>query len=218
MAEARSLLKSFFSLRGRPDIRAALTSCTVMAVSDVVCQSVVEAKNKKKVSKAKTTGPKRSTSDEALEDLSPIHESTTAIDANRSARFALVGLTLHGPFFYYGFRWIDAHFGPATNISTALVKSFVGQVTLFPVYLATFLVYMAFLEGKSVAQTEDRVRSVFWPAYVTGGAFWPAANIVNFMLVPPQGRVAYVAGAGLIWNTYLSWANSSLGRPLDKGK
>lgn len=36
-----------------------------------------------------------------------------------------------------------------------------------------------------------------------GSVFWPAANMFNFMLVPPSGRVLYVNAAGLLWNTFL---------------
>ena len=46
---------------------------------------------------------------------------------------------------------------------------------------------------------------------VNGTLFWPAANIVNFMLVPPAGRVAYANAAGLLWNGWLSYANSTKG-------
>lgn len=34
----------------------------------------------------------------------------------QSARFGLVGLTLHGPFFYSGFRWLDSRFGTAATL------------------------------------------------------------------------------------------------------
>lgn len=41
------------------------------------------------------------------------------------------------------------------------------------------------------------------PVYRAGWVFWPLANMVNFLLVPPTGRVLYVNCAGLLWNTYL---------------
>ena len=38
------------------------------------------------------------------------------LDAAQAARFALVGATLHGPFFWAGFRWLDATLGPAATL------------------------------------------------------------------------------------------------------
>lgn len=52
--------------------RAALTSGTVMALGDAACQAIVQQRRKQ-----------------------PIQ-----IDLARVARFGVIGLTLHGPFFY----------------------------------------------------------------------------------------------------------------------
>ena len=38
--------------------------------------------------------------------------------------------------------------------------------------------------------------------------FWPAVNMVNFMMVSPTHRVAYVNAAGTVWNAYMSWNNA----------
>lgn len=52
---------------------------------------------------------------------------------------------LAGPFFYFGFRKLDALWGPSSSLATALKKTATGQFTLFPVYLSTFYMYMALL-------------------------------------------------------------------------
>lgn len=48
------------------------------------------------------------------------------LDARQTARFALVGATLHGPFFYQGFKWLDATLGPAATLRT------VSMVVVYP--------------------------------------------------------------------------------------
>ena len=83
-------------------------------------------------------------------------------------RFSVVGLTMHGPFFFHGYRWLDTFAsGPPSlkgvrlecvgggeggcqqpgcrdelNVYTsqALLKTCIGQLTLFPVYLTSALV------------------------------------------------------------------------------
>lgn len=40
----------------------------------------------------------------------------------------------------------------------------------------------------------------------------PPANLLNFMLVPPGSRVLFVNAAGLLWNAFLSFENSTKGR------
>ncbi len=47
---------------------------------------------------------------------------------------------------------------------------------------------------------------------VTGTAFWPVVNGVNFMYVAPTARVAYVNAAGLFWNAFLSYENATKGQ------
>ncbi|KAG2498721.1 hypothetical protein HYH03_003461 [Edaphochlamys debaryana] len=173
-----------------PVPRAALTSCVVMSTGDVVCQAI------------QRRGKPGAWSDMRQHDWS------------RTARFGLIGLTLHGPYFLWGFRMIDNKFGPATNLLTAAKKTAFGQVTLFPVYVAVFYTYVTLLEtwsgdlGRSAQAVQDKLRQVFVPTYMTGSVFWPIANIFNFTMVPPTNRVLYVNCAGLIWNAILSAYNS----------
>jgi Mpv17 / PMP22 family len=68
---------------------------------------------------------------------------------------------------------------------------------------------VSLLEGRTLREAAHRARRMFWPTIVAGTAFWPVANIANFALVPPRLRVLYVGILGLVWNAYLSWANSS---------
>ncbi|GLC52047.1 hypothetical protein PLESTB_000576600 [Pleodorina starrii] len=167
-----------------PVARAGLTSCIIMQAGDVVCQAL-QRRNK--------TG--------SLD--------WAAHDWRRTARFGLVGLTLHGPFFLWGFRMLDQRFGPAKTLLTAAKKTALGQVTLFPTYVAAFFTYMTLLEtGGNVAAVGDKLRGAFVQTYIAGSVFWPAANMLNFMFCPPAGRLLYVNCAGLAWNAILSAYNS----------
>lgn len=161
----------------RPMVRAALTSGTVMAAGDAMCQTI----------RHRFAGKR---------DIK--------IDLAQSARFGLVGLTLHGPFFFYGFRWLDTAFGTNATLRKAVVKTLTGQFTLFPAYTAAFFTYMGLLEGLSLPECGEKVKKTVPATFVTGSVFWPAVNVLNFMMVPPAGRVVYVNVAGLFWNAWLS--------------
>lgn len=144
------------------------------------------------------------------------------LDAGRAARFALIGATLHGPFFLNGFRWVEgavnARLGAGVSMRTVLAKTALGQVTLFPAYLTAFFAYSAYLEeifergtrdlGTIAEAAKSRIASQFGPSFAGGCVFWPCVNVINFGAVPPSGRVAYVAGVGVAWNAFLSWRNA----------
>lgn len=53
------------------------------------------------------------------------------------------------------------------------------------------------------------MKEKFLPTYKTGWVFWPGANMLNFVLVPQNNRVLFANAAGLVWNTILSYINST---------
>lgn len=177
----------FGALLARPLVRAALTSGSVMTLGDIFCQSIV-----------------RGSTDVEKNDWS------------RTGRFGLVGLTLHGPYFLKAFQWLDGKMPPPPKprFSVAVRKSLFGQVTIFPVYVTAFNLYMGSLEGKSPRQCLKKLQDAFVPIFVAGSFFWVSANLVNFSFVPPTGtnRVKFVAGAGLLWNCFLSYFNATYGQ------
>ena len=69
--------------------------------------------------------------------------------------------------------------------------------------------YSSMLEGKTVSQAVQKTKEKFIPSFAVGTMFWPVVNIFNFMYIPAHSRVLYVGVAGIAWNTFLSWQNSS---------
>lgn len=167
-----------------PVLRAAAVSGCTMAAGDVLCQAI----------RARQAG----------RDI--------RIDWRQTARFGTVGLTLHGPFFYHGFRFLDARFGASVDLKMATIKACAGNFTIFPLYLGSFFLYMGLLEGLTPPQAVQKLRQAFVPTYTAGWGFWLPANLVNFVFVPPTGRVLFANAAGLIWNAILSLENSTKGR------
>lgn len=173
------------ALRGwRPLIKSALTSGTVMSAGDFLCQAI----------RSRAAG------------------NEITIDYRQTARFGLVGLTLHGPLFHNYFRFLDRRFGQSSTVGQAALKTAVGQVTIFPFYVTSFFTYMGLLESLSLSECAEKVKKATPQTFAAGCAFWPIVNVFNFLYVAPAGRVMYVNVAGLFWNIWLSYENGTQGK------
>jgi protein Mpv17 len=181
-------------LASRPTLKAALTSGIVMTAGDALCQVIRNHNNSPPLY---------------------ISSSNPSWQWQQSLRFGIIGLTLHGPFFFRGFRWLDTTFGSSPTLKSAIIKVAIGQLTLFPTYLASFTIYMGLLEGLSLQQCQEKLKRTFADTYIAGSVFWPTANMFNFLLLPPTARVVFINGAGLFWNAYLSFVNSTAGSSTD---
>ena len=170
-------------------LKAGLISASIMTIADVATQFLVE----------KRQFPGR-------DDV----ESSRVVqlyDPSRTGRWAIVGLTLHGPYFFQAFRMLDRHFGSATSISVVAKKTISNQIAVFPPYLVALFAYMGALEP-DCHDVPAKVKEYAPRAFVAGCTFWPIANAVNFAFVSSGGRAAYVASAGALWNGYLSFINA----------
>lgn len=139
-------------------------------------------------------------------------------DWARTARFAATGALLHGPFFYAGFRWLDASI-PGRTAGRVALKAVVGQCTLFPTYTAAAMALLAVLDGASRGEVGARLGAGYGRALVSGTLYWPVVNAVNFALLPPSGysRLLAVNAAALAWNGYLSLVTDDAARSVAAG-
>jgi hypothetical protein len=142
------------------------------------------------------------------------HSSTTehAYDISRTSRWTTCGFFLHGPYFLMGFSWLDQRFpNPAQqktmlgSLKVVATKTMTAQIVLFPPYLVLLFGAMGLLEHHP--DLTEKIRTHVPQAFVTGSLYWPVVNSINFALVPPSGRVPYLAVCAGVWNSYLSWSN-----------
>lgn len=159
---------------------ASAISATCMAAGDALCQSL----------QRRRVAPR------------PPH------DWARTARFAATGALLHGPFFFAGFKWLDARFGTARDVRVVLTKACVGQCTLFPSYTALAMTLLAVLDGARTKQeVGDRLAAGYGRALAAGSLFWPAFNVAQFWALnnaPGYTRLLAVNAGATAWNAYLS--------------
>lgn len=129
-------------------------------------------------------------------------------DMDRTLRWTLCGLTLHGPYFATGFGILDRYIGrglPSITLQTVVYKTMAAQLVLFPPYLVLLFTYLGFLESNPdiMAKVCTHVPQAFW----VGCGYWPVVNTLNFAFVPQAFRVPYLATTAGVWNGYLSWSN-----------
>lgn len=64
---------------------------------------------------------------------------------------------------------------------------------------------MCYLEGKTNKEAAGELKVKFWPTYKMDCTVWPAAQVVNFFLVPPSWRVTYNSFMTFLWTVFLSY-------------
>lgn len=180
--------------------KAGTQSGSIMGVADIVTQILVEGKSLSGSDNDGLALRKDGTSNEPFDPL-------------RTFRWALAGLTLHGPYFFVGFSRVDAYYGAAAataapSLPLVAKKTAIAQFILFPPYLVALFAYMGVMEGHSVTEIQEKVKNRVPEAFLGGCVYWPVANGLNFAFVPSTLRVPYLATSAGIWNCYLSWTNA----------
>jgi len=170
-----------------------------MALSDITCQTLRK--------RASDSGVLR----KGQRCEASLHGKDTSwnfdIDFCRTAEFAVVGLTLHGPLYLYGYRFLEflsKGFQSKVTLGSSILKAGASNLTVFPAYLSLFYAYLGALKGLNFQEIRHSVRDSFPSSFGTGFAFWALADTLNFRFVPAAYRVYYAAVCGLVWNIYLS--------------
>lgn len=133
-------------------------------------------------------------------------EYKEGFDPQRTLRWTLAGVFLHGPYFLTSFSFLDQRFGTVASLSTVMKKTMVAQFVVFPPYLVALFGFMGVMENHP--DVMNKIRQRVPEVFMTGCAFWPMANVVNFTFIAPTMRVPYLAACAGVWNSYLSWTNA----------
>ena len=170
---------------------AGVQSASIMTLADMMTQLIVEQK--------------------ALKRHGNQHgKDKEYYDALRTLRWSTIGLTLHGPYFFFSFRKLDGMFGAVANFTTVVKKTAIAQLAIFPPYLVALFTYLGTMESgiDNMDMIKNKVILHVPGALVGGCLFWPIANSLNFSFISARYRVPYLATVGGIWNGYLSWTNA----------
>ncbi|KAJ1957888.1 hypothetical protein EC988_000601 [Linderina pennispora] len=99
--------------------------------------------------------------------------------------------------------------------ATMVMKRMAIDQTLFaPLATGSFVVGMGLLEGLTPTELVERVKVQYPRVLVAGYVLWPAAQLINFSVIPLAYRVPFGSTVSLFWNTYLGWSNNKLSREM----
>jgi len=125
----------------------------------------------------------------------------------RTGRLMVYGGGIFGPLLtnWLGFLNKIQFSSPLKGV---VYRVFMDQTMFTPVVVGVFFGSMTLLEGKSVADAQERIRDSYVPTLVRNWGVFVPAQIVNFALVPPPMRFLAVGTVSLFWNSYLSAVNA----------
>jgi len=106
-------------------------------------------------------------------------------------------------------------YGALKPYATANKKMLFGvlldQTVFATLFLVSFFMIMDYIDSQNVDHAWKSLKEKFWPTMIVNWKIWPAAQMINFGLIPLPYRVLYANSLGLLWNCYLSYAQYKSG-------
>ncbi|XP_029441170.1 mpv17-like protein [Rhinatrema bivittatum] len=124
------------------------------------------------------------------------------IDFTQTAKVGLVGFCFHANFNFFWLRAIERVF-PGSAPRNVIRKVVCDQLMAAPITICVFYAGLSFLDGEE--DILKNLREKFWPTYKTGVLCWTLIQTVNFSLVPPYIRTAYIGLCAFLWTTFLCY-------------
>ncbi|KAL5278413.1 MPV17.2 family protein [Megaselia abdita] len=123
----------------------------------------------------------------------------------RTAQFTGMGFFFVGPLLRYWFIKLDKIVSKNQSVLKRTTKKvFLDQIIVDPPFLAVFTVILSAVQGMNTAQIKDRLSNDFIDVLKTNLMIWPAAQFINFALIPLRYQVIFVEFIAIFWNAYLS--------------
>lgn len=136
-------------------------------------------------------------------------------DSRRGLSFGLFDAIYRGGFQHYLFPVIDDAFQGTillavfpfgdVQLLAAFERTFANQLVVVPlVYYPLFFSLTGLVQGLTLDETLARAREKFLPLVGRNLQFWLPVQITQFMFIPLELQVTWVAVFGLVWKIILS--------------
>eukprot|EP00270_Netrium_digitus_P007945 TRINITY_DN2336_c0_g1_i1.p1 TRINITY_DN2336_c0_g1~~TRINITY_DN2336_c0_g1_i1.p1 ORF type:complete len:240 (+),score=64.93 TRINITY_DN2336_c0_g1_i1:50-769(+) len=123
-------------------------------------------------------------------------------DVIRSLRMFSYGFLIYGPGSQLWYEFLDRHLA-AKNLMNFSLKVIANQVILGPAVVFAVFTWNFGWQGR-VKELPAKYQQDFIPTMMAGWKFWIPVALINFSVVPLQGRVPFMSAASVFWNFYLS--------------
>ncbi|XP_067263776.1 peroxisomal membrane protein 2 [Chanodichthys erythropterus] len=176
---ARALQQYLSLLKKYPIITKSITSGILSALGNLLSQALEYRKNRGENS------PKKK-----INVLGPVH-------------FAIYGLFITGPVSHYFYHLLEVLL--PTTVPYCLIKRLLLERLIFaPAFLLLFYVVMNALEGKTITDVQNKLKTSYWPAMKMNWKVWTPFQFININYIPVQFRVLFANLVALFWYAYLA--------------
>lgn len=135
--------------------------------------------------KSKENSPKKK-----INVLGPVH-------------FGIYGLIITGPVSHYFYNLLEVLL--PTTVSYCLAKRLLLERLIFaPAFLLLFYAVMNALEGKTLADLQNKLKASYWSSMKMNWKVWTPFQFININYVPVQFRVLFANLVALFWYAYLA--------------
>lgn len=152
--------------------------------------------------KALSTGLIAILGDLLAQKISQRGDGQFVLDLRRSASVGIWGLLALGPALHYWYGILDRLFLGRYAVISKLLSD---QLLFAPVCNTAFMLGVGSLEGNPFSEVSKTVREKFWPSTKANWTLWPAAQLLNFSLVPKTFQIVYVNCVALVWSVILAY-------------
>ncbi|KAN0031700.1 hypothetical protein ACTFIV_005565 [Dictyostelium citrinum] len=130
-------------------------------------------------------------------------KSKFKLNYKRVMTMSTVGIFYSGPMLHYWYKSLDIMV-KGEGRSVIIKKMLIDQLLFAPVAIGGFMTVTNFINNKGeLKNLENFTRELFYAVKINW-LIWPAAQIINFSLVPPNLRVLYSSIISIFWGMFLS--------------
>ncbi len=180
-------------LKAHPLITKSITGSLLAVGSDLTCQTL-----EKRMSYHTFVGV--------------FNKSNKPYTFERTVRFGLFNLLVFIPSLHFYMARLLPRILPVKGFPSLLRKLAFDQAVGASAFIVIFYVGMSAFEGKGVQAGAQNCKEKFWTTLKANWILWPAANLLNFGLVPIQYQVLFSNLVAFAWNIYLSYMQNSYQR------
>jgi protein Mpv17 len=192
----------------RPLLTKSVTSSVIMTVSDALTQHL-----ESRIAAAREVSPSSSPDSSLSRSSNPSCVGRRSHNWSRSRQSMLTGLVWSGPVAHYWYQSLEILVKSVLRLPSNPLLQLVARIALdavlfSPFTIAGFFVVATLVQGGTVGEIVNKLRTRWRRALVAAWSFWPVVNVANFGLVSLPYRVLYSNVMSLLWTGYLSYVNN----------